>query len=647
MNSKKLNKSHFCIFFCLLTIGGWIVSSIPAVSAQDEVFGRATIHEINTLEFPEVSFFLEGYDQTGQAFSSLIATDISIIENGQPPIPIQALQLSEPGYQTILAYNLSPAFSTTSNSGISRYQAITDHIITWLNSRPVNTPDDFSLVTDTGLQEIRSHDLPEFIETLQSYQPNLTTSQPSLTSLMQALDLATDSSANPLTRRAILYITSQPNISNVAAIPGLIERALQQNVPIYVWMVGLASAPSTNPSVVEPLKDLAEKTGGQFFIFSGQEELPDIEEYFRPNRYLYQVTYTSEINQSGAQSISAVIGQEGSSITSETTSFNLTVEAPTLILINPPLLIHRTWSVDPLDNRKRELGPNQAEIRFMTQFLDGHPREIRSARLFVDGELYAQILQPPFEKFNVDLTPFINDQEISFSIEMEDQLGLSASTQPALIEIQVDPMPLTFWEGLKRLELTPERWIILASIILSGSILIIAIVLVGKRKAFFREQAAKRKRAIDPLTQPVKIKQADERSKPSGKKPPIPAKKVEALLIPLNAHYEPDRKKTVALDKKEWVIGSDAKQARLVILNSSLDDVHARLSYTAQGDYWLRDQNSIAGTWVNFTPISTKGVKLRHGDIVHFAKAMYRFEFSHPTEDREIQIFTYNQNNDS
>ncbi len=647
MNSKNLKKSYFCIFLCLLTIGGWIVSSIPAVSAQDEVFGRATIHEINTLEFPEVSFFLEGYDQTGQAFSNLIATSISIIENGQPPIPIQTLQLSEPGFQTILAYNLSPAFSTTSNSGISRYQAITDHIITWLNSRPVNTPDDFSLVTDTGLQEIRSHDLSEFIETLQSYQPNLTTSQPSLTSLMQALDLATDSSVNPLTRRAILYITSQPNISNVAAFPGLIERALQQNVPIYVWMVGLASAPSTNPSVVEPLKDLAEKTGGQFFIFSGQEELPDIEEYFRPNRYLYQVTYTSEINQSGAQSISAVIGQEGSSITSEVTSFNLTVEAPTLILINPPLLIHRTWSVDPLDNRKLELGPNQAEIRFMTQFLDGHPREIRSARLLVDGELYAQILQPPFEKFNVDLTPFINDQEISFSIEMEDQLGLSASTQPALIEIQVDPMPLTFWEGLKRLELTPERWIILASIILSGSVLIIAIVLVGKRKAFFREQAAKRKRAIDPLTQPVKIKQADERSKRSGKKPPIPAKKVEALLIPLNAHYEPDRKKTVALDKKEWVIGSDAKQARLVILNSALDDVHARLSYTAQGDYWLRDQNSITGTWVNFTPISTKGVKLRHGDIVHFAKAMYRFEFSHPTEDREIQIFTYNQNNDS
>ncbi len=620
---------------------------VPVVQAQEESQSSAIIHEVNTENFPEISFFLEAYDGSGQSLNDLSEADISIIENEQKPIPIDLLQRSEPGYQVILAYNFSSTLAVNTNSGVSRYQAITDHIIQWLDSRPDSTPDDFSLVTDTGLQQIRDDSPREFAQRLADYQPDLMNSQPNLTSLLQALDLATDPTLNPLMKRAILYITPQPTISNVSAFPGFIERAVQQNVPVYVWMVGPASARSSNPSVVDPLVGLAEETGGQFFLFSGQEELPDIEEYFRSNRFIYEVTYSSSIRNSGTHLLTAVIEQNGGSITSEIAKVNLTVEAPNPILINPPLLVARDWVVDVKDARIRDLEPDQVEIEYMYEFLDGHSRELVSARLYVEGEVVQELTQAPFDTFQLDLSPYESDQEILFFVEIEDSLGIKARTQPAVIDITVAPVPLTFWEGLLRLELTPERWIILASVLIAGTVLVTAILLVGKRQAFWREQAAKRQRKIDPVTQPVKIKQAEDRS---GKGIPGRAsigKQVEAMLIPLNERYELNRKKTVVLDRKEWIVGCDPVQARLVIANAALDDVHARLSRTEQGEYWLRDQNSIAGTWVNFAPITTKGVKLRHGDLIHFAKALYRFELSHATEDREIQIITYNQNYDS
>lgn len=629
----------------LILISGIFV--VPVVQAQEEPQASATIHELKTENFPEISFFLEGYNADGQAISDLSEADITIIENEQEPIPIDILQRSEPGYQVILAYNFSPTLATNNSEGLSRYEAITDHVVQWLGSRPASTPDDFSLVTDTGLQQIRDENPREFAESLSNYEPDLINSQPNLTSLLQALDLATDPTLNPLMKRAILYITPQPTISNVSAFPGFIERAVQQKVPVYVWMVGPASARISNPSVVDPLVTLAEETGGQFFLYSGVEELPNIEEYFQANRYIYDVTYTSGIRKSGTHRISAIITTGESKIISKIAKVNLSVEPPNLILINPPLLVEREWVIDAKDARNRELEPEQVQIEYMVEFPDDHPRELMSARLFVDGELAQEVTQPPFNSFGLDLTSYESDQEVLFLVEVEDSLGIVTRTQPALIEISVAPIPLTFWESLLRLELSPERWIILAGVLIAGTVLVVAIVFVGKRQAFWRDQAAKRQRKIDPVTQPVKIKQADDiPGKGSAGQAPI-GKQVEAMLIPLNERYEANRKKTVVLDRKEWVIGSDPIQARLVIARSALDDVHARLVRTEQGEYWLRDQNSIAGTWVNFAPITTKGVKLRHGDLIHFAKALYRFELSHPTEDRENPIITYNQNYDS
>jgi predicted component of type VI protein secretion system len=54
------------------------------------------------------------------------------------------------------------------------------------------------------------------------------------------------------------------------------------------------------------------------------------------------------------------------------------------------------------------------------------------------------------------------------------------------------------------------------------------------------------------------------------------------------------------------------------------------LRQTDDGGFLLLDNNSIAGTWVNYDPIPREGCRLAHGDMVHFGQLIYRFTLSMP-----------------
>jgi predicted component of type VI protein secretion system len=76
--------------------------------------------------------------------------------------------------------------------------------------------------------------------------------------------------------------------------------------------------------------------------------------------------------------------------------------------------------------------------------------------------------------------------------------------------------------------------------------------------------------------------------------------------------------------------GNDPVQASHVLDDASIAPLHARLRQTDDGGYLLLDNNSIAGTWVNYDLIPREGHRLAHGDVVHFGQLMYRFTLRVP-----------------
>lgn len=606
--------------------------------------GSINIFQIDTSQFPEISFYLTAADPDGKPIQNLTAANIQIKEDSISDIKVTSLETEEPGIQMIIAYNLGPALSNSASTGGTRYQAVNDKIATWVEGRPSNSPDDFSLATNTGLQSIRTRDPKLFSEQLRSFNADLGTNQPNLTSLLQSLDLATDPNRNALMKRVILFVTPQINVTNVSAISGLIDRAVQQNVMIFVWLVGPANVETTNPTVVQPLKDIAVRTGGQFFIYTGEGELPNPEDYLSPMRKIYKVDYTSTLRQKGTHLISAIYEKGPVIITSKPSEISLSITPPNIIVIDPVFSFERVWVTDKVDINQSFLTPNSAIIKFMIEFPDGNRRKIIATRLYENGNMIVENLSPPFDQLEWDISTIESSKSVELILEVEDNIGLKGRSIPLNVQITVDEKPLSFWQALIRLQLSTKRWIILGSVLTTGIILVLAIVLAGKRRDFWKKQSAARERRTDPLTQPVSVRQEISRmdSALPGTYPSVKGQVVTAWLVPLNDRFETLRAKAIPLTRQELVIGKDSQQSGLVIPSPAMSDVHARLTRDNKGDFWLADNNSIAGTWVNYAPLSTQGSRLRHGDLVHFANNAYRFELTSPPLDREPQLITYN-----
>ena len=640
MNSIK--RSFFLLL--ILVLGQVLFTSSPTAILAQTSTDSARIFQLDAGSFPEINFTMQVNQPDGGLFNSLSTADILVQEDSLPARAIDSLDQIDAGIQVIVAYNLGPALSNSAATSGTRFQAVNDAIIAWAQSRQVYPNDDYSLATNTGLQAIRLRDNNEFAQVLQDLKPDLGNNQPNLTSLLQSLDLATDPNPDPLMKRVILYVTPQLNVTNVSAIAGLIDRAVQQEVKVFIWLVGPATVESSNPSVVDPLKEMTTRTGGAFFLYSGEGDLPNLEDYLLPMRNLYRASYQSELNVKGNHRLVATVRQADLEVTSAPYIFPLSVLPPNLVILNPIYAIERTWESITTDSKDLALTPREEQIDYLVEFPDGYERTITATRFFQNGTLIEEDNAAPFDRFIWDFSQIESSQSVQLTFEVEDSLGLVETSIPQIVQINVAEKPLTFWQSLVTFQLSPQRWIILGSVLATGSVLIIAVVLAGKRRFFWRQQSAARERRTDPLTQPVPVRQEISRvaSASPSTYPLIKGQEVSAWLVPLNNHFEALRAKAIPLTRPELVIGRDSRQAGLVIPSSAMSEVHARLTRDQRGDFWLADNNSIAGTWVNYAPLSTQAIRLRHGDLVHFAKNVYRFELPNPPADREAQLITYN-----
>jgi len=78
--------------------------------------------------------------------------------------------------------------------------------------------------------------------------------------------------------------------------------------------------------------------------------------------------------------------------------------------------------------------------------------------------------------------------------------------------------------------------------------------------------------------------------------------------------------------------------AGIVLDDPSVSGMHARMIRLAGGGYLLRDQGSVAGTWINFRPVPNDGAQLDHEDLIHLGRVGLRFRLASPPPPREIRV---------
>ncbi len=608
-----------------------VLLSLLAGPALAQSAAYAEIHAPQTSNFPTLSLLLDVYDAAGQFVGGLQAQDVTVLENGVPR-PVQTLIEQPLGAQIAIGINPGPALGLRDSQGITRYQKIQQALSEWAQARAqAAETDDLSLVSIIG--PLIAHTTPQsWLSTLTAFQPNFRATRPNIQSLAITLDIALAATPQPGMKRAVLFITphlEDPNLEDTLEV--IRQRAQQTRTRLFIWLVDNELYFAHNSALL--LRNLAVQTGGDFITFSGREALPDPEIYFAPLRRTYQLTYHSALNTSGDHALAVEVTlPNGTRLTSTPVVIGLNVQPPNPILIALPDPIERRPPAEDPYNTERLL-PEEQLVQVLFEFPDGHPRPIVRTVFYVDGQVAAENTDGALDQFTWDLRPYTASGQHILQVEATDSLGLTGRSLalPVNISVVKPPGGLVIWAARYRLLIA---W---GAVAVAG--LALLLVLFGSLIYRARHRARERRhRHADPLTQPVPatLESPTVRHK-TARRSTTQSIEAPARLIPLLPDGQPAPSSSIPLADPEITLGADPVHALVVLDDPSISPLHARIR-RQNGDFWIFDQASVAGTWVNYEPIPQEGYLLKHGDRVHFGYLMYRFERTAPPPTPEPHI---------
>jgi hypothetical protein len=630
-----------------------IQSGIPVVA--QEAAGLVTLSPLYNEQFPQLTAYLDVHDAAGNFVHGLQAADIQILEDSNL-VPVDALQEMQPGVQFVIAVAPGPSFDIRDGLGVSRYDYLRQGLYAWEYQR--GTQDDLSLVTPWSA-EIAHVDQPtRILAGLSNYVALGDQAFPDLQILSRALEIVSNPTPRPGMERAILFITAPQAAEGVVGLQSLASRANELGVRIYVWV--LAAPEFFDQPDSAPLRAVAGQTGGQFFAFSGTEIVPRLDDILAPLRPIYQLTYTSRLTSSGAHQVSAELNLDGTTLTSNAQTLDVTLIPPQPVFVSPPITIQRAVPSDQAQDESSatsiELMPVEQNIEVMINFPDSYVRPLVRTTLYVNGVIAAENTAPPFELFTWDLRSYVESGTYLLKVEAVDSLGLSGISSDASVQINVPPPERNILAALLR-----NKFLISGLVILiAGSVLVLVLILGGKIRPShpaqvrkpngFNKNPATRPRPKDPLTQPVKIAPIPEPGAarkaqlglkerlglPQSKNPSRPL----AYLTPLAEAGEATLPAPLPLDGAELVLGRDPFQASIVLDDLSVEAAHALLR-CEDGTFYLIDQGGVAGTWVNYTRLGPQGIRLSHGDLIYIGRVGFRFNLKNPTQGKKPFVRPY------
>ena len=635
-------------FLALLFIASVLLGPVGlSVRAQGQA--RADLYTPDSSAFPTVSSLLDVFDSNGIFASGLKPEAISILEDGQP-VPVDSLSERAIPLQLVVAVNQGPALDARDSNGLSRFQRITQVLAGWAQTRPADLPDDISLVSQAG--PVMNHAGPaDFIASLNSFQPDFRSATPNLQSLTIAIDTVSQQTPRPGMKRAILFITPHMDDANIGtAIQPYVEQAVSSGIHVFIWFVDLDTFFITTSAAA--FNTLATETGGSMFGYSGLERFPDPEAYFAPLRRVYTLSYTSRLTTGGKHVISVQVDLSPGPVISNEQSLDLEIQPPNPILVAPPLQITRRAPEDDPFNTETLL-PTEQTIEIITEFPDQHKRRLVRTTLYVDGQVVDENTEEPFDQFTWDLTAYKLSGEHQILVEAVDSLGLSKTSMSIPVTVTVIQPP----RGVAALFGRYREPITYGAIAIAGLALVFVLLSGRVRLPSLRAARAAKRTNEDPLTQPIQVveeipapvvpeEKTKRRSKPRTKKAVTASKSkpvsAPASFIRLTADGQPATANPILLLEKEITIGTDPVQCNHVLDDPSLSTLHARLRQTDDSSYLLFDNNTIAGTWVNYEPVPREGYRLSHGDVVHFGQLIYRFTLRTPPTASRPKVLVQN-----
>lgn len=566
------------------------------------------VSEPETEAFPTISLLVTVSDEDGRRVEGLTVDDFQLIED-QQPIADYSLEPVTLGTRQVFVINTAPGLGVRDSRGRTRFDFARDQLTQfWLNEQAgLVGLDDLSLLTADGLLIQHSGSAAELSAALDQLSPSFEGGISGFDLLLLALDFASDPVEPSTVPSSMVFVTPVIETPRDLPLANAISRARDTSTAVYPVL--FSNSEVLDEPLIGPLRELAAATGGEFVVSSTETGIEDLADRLLEQRHQYRLSYRSQASSAGPHTLQLVGEIGGAEQASTPITYQIEVAPPQVAFIQPPNLVTR--ATDDPELAPQDIPPTTTELELLLTFPDGHPRQIVHSELVVDGDPVIVRDQPPFERFSWDLSRYPESGSHTISASVIDELGLEANTVAVSVQVDLVRPP----QGLSAIRPVMDNLLAGVAILVAGMVMVLGVTSLARRTTARQAESSPR---LNP------VKRARLRS----------TTQTEAHLVPVRPVGDP-----IALSGVDVVLGRDASLSAVVLDDPSVERMHARLIRQADGDYLLRDQGSVAGTWVNYELVGSNGRRLRHGDLVQLGRVELRFQLPGEQPARPVRVY--------
>lgn len=579
---------------------------LQPVRAQEDV--QLRLIAVDTAAFPLIRITLLTSDSRGAPAD---LADLAVREDGAP-ITELTLNPIPHGVDVTFVLDANNGFGEIDeDTGLTRreqsFESIRLFAEQYMNPDGLDTvsiivPDEEGQNGRLLVQEAST--IAEIERAMSAYDPQRLGPTPLNAMLVLALEEAQRRKENGR-YQAVLLLSDGRRLDQQLSYPLLIAQASDANTPVYSAILG----ETADAHEIDNVTRLSEPTRGFYVHLDEPAAAAPIYQIWQDQSNPMQVEYRSRQRQSGRNQLTLNLGPA-----LVATSFDLQLSSPevALSLDKPDILRAGTTPDTPIE----ALQPTVQPVAIAVNWPDGLPRLVRMVTLSVNG----QPIQFSAGQWEEDdqgriLVPWniSNLEEGTFELAAEviDELGYRGSSEPITAHIASDrpeiPTPIPTIAAQEEAVARPTAdWTSLAPFAAAAGLLFLLLLLlfIWRRKKGGQEAAA------------AEEAQETRRSEVAGANDMILVASLEPIS---NIDVEP-----YLIEGANVAIGSEAKSVQIFLNDGSVNRLHARIRRQGE-EYWLFDEGSFEGTYLNYERLGLAPQKLSDGDAVQFGKVKFRF----------------------
>jgi HAD superfamily hydrolase (TIGR01509 family) len=611
---RKLSTS----IFYLINIFFFLILALP-ITAQDESTWLKLVG-VDASEFPIIRVTLLTSGDQGRPISD--PAQLMLHENGSPVTDISFEKIPA-GVDVVFVIDANPDIAgVDDDSGLTRLEKVRESIQRY-SERYMNPNglDRVSIIVPAedgqgGQYLVQDATSPqEVIAAIDVYQPETLR----LTPLNAMVELALERMESEIESNhfhSVLLFTDGRRLSTQLSYPLLTAQANESNTPVYAAILGAVA----DESEIDNVRRLYEPTQATYVHMPTSSETDRIYEIWQQQGEYLQLIYRSQQRQSGRNQVNVTLGP-----VSVGDSFEVAIQAPEVLIQDESLQIQRVGAT--YDSALTDLQPAVQSITASINWPDGLPRKLREVKLLVNDQPQIQDNPSPDQpvdsiKVHWDISS-LGQGDFDLVLTVTDELGYQGVSAPLPARITSEwpaapttiPIPQPAGENeadeIDRkvdmsLPLGRISWLNQETLAGTAAItLFLGFLIFWRRRD--QKTAARKFQQLPPAANLPTEKETDQDN-------------LVARLEPLTA----ETADAIEITGKNLTIGRDEEVSDIVITHPSLSLLHARIRHQ-EDDYWLFDEGSAEGTYLDYERLGLAPRPLEDGDVVQFGNISYRF----------------------